>query len=900
MKPYGRVWRVLSLLGIFALSSILIQVPLIMPVDATQGTWVIENETVAIENTDLVHEGDIVIRGTGQLSLLNGSLTIVQLLSWQFQIQIEDSGVLFIEDSELRSKYPFKIECNGNSEINMTSSSCTNAKMNLNDDCLGSCTDSSLFGITANGRSQTSIDSCILRIVTSNDEASIVVNGSEIGSVGINDNSQVNITTSHIGPVVVESCKPVNLKDCAADALRGWGESKITVSGCSLGDYRYSDHVEATISNSSIGDLDATGTSPLTLNQIEIGSAILRGSANVTMIDCTVGTIEVYLYSAITLWNSTCGNFFSTEYADVKILGDSTAMSYLDDCIITQMSTAIIIWSNFDYLEISHSSTAQVNDSYAGYFSTWRYTTCIIDIWRCRFHELRSGSKVSMHDTSVEIWSNIGDDFTAISCDFGADVTFYGSSTGYFENCTMNPLRPQYESQVVIRNCTTRVAILDYANRLRSVDSVPAGDILYWNSDASNALANVQWNLTVYDSRLTGWDIAFRFEESYTVMNSTLQRVTVSAQCSVAMENSSIEHLVVTNGDTRVYQSELVTIEVQQSAQLILNESVCDVIRHYHDARSTHYNSTFDQFLSGTQAECHLFDCEISYLGHSGSSRIYLDNCTLTNLDSSEYAITELVDSEVKSRLGIHHFTVTSVFNSSIGLLSGYQTSQIGLSACTISDILLLESSVAFVSDSSIVSFHCIGTSVLTISGNLSDTITSIIENSAQIFREFHFAVEDQLGNPIQSATVEISDSLGNPIISGITNLEGHCNLSVVFEISGLGFLSTFSVVVRYSGFNITNGLLTTTPQPIVLVIDLSGPSYASNLDLVQTDESSDQDNYALTSQSLNRSNIIEFVIYSLCLVSLSLFKTPEGRRPSTRESSLAKLRLVKQEDVKK
>jgi hypothetical protein len=894
MKPYRRVWKILSLLSIVTLTSLMIHTPLIRQVDASQGTWVIDNQTVIIENDVLLHEGDIIIRGTGRLSLSNSSLTIIQLMSWQFQIYIEDSGVFVIDDSDLRSKYPFRIECESNTEVNMSFSSSSNALIGLNDNSRSYCTDTSLFGISTNEWAQITLVSCNVRSAVSNDRSTILFDNSDLGSIWVNDNSQTNISDSQSGPVVVESTETTFLKDSTADALRGWGESKIDVSGCTLGDYRYSDYVEASISNSSIGDLDATGASPLTLNQIVIGSAILRGSSDVTMNECSVESIEVYLYSTITLWNSTCGDFFATEYADVKILGESTATSNLGDCIISQMSTAIITWSNFDYLEIGHSSTAQVNDSYAGYFSTWRYTSCKIDIWRCEFYEFRvSGSEVSMHDTSVEIWSNIGSgsNLSAISCYFGLDLTFYDTSIGHLENCTMNRLRPQYESQVVIRNCTALVVLLDYANRIRTVDSVPAGDISYWTSELS--FPDVQWNLTVYDSKLIGWDIAFRFEEDYSVVNSTLNRVTVSAVCSVAIWNSTLNQLVVSNGDTEVVRSELTTVEVQQSAHLVLNESFCDEVRNHHSSTSEYYNSTFDRFYSYFSAECHLFDCVIRSIGPSGTSHVHLENCTMTNFDSFQYAISEVVNSTVTDRLAVHDFTITSIANSTIALLNGYHSSQIAVSSCTVNDIRILQSSEVIMSDSVLVYIRCIGTSSLSISGNLSDTISCVIENSAQVIRELMFVVEDHLDNPIQSATVEIYDPLGSPVVSGLTNSQGICYLTLVFDLGWFGFLSSFTVMASFGESNTTIGFTTTTLQPITMIIDLSGTYFASELELPKDSGFQDTRENEMVSQSIVGPKLFEIIIFTMSLISLSVFITHEYRGHSIIRSKIAKLQIA-------
>jgi hypothetical protein len=167
-----------------------------------------------------------------------------------------------------------------------------------------------------------------------------------------------------------------------------------------------------------------------------------------------------------------------------------------------------------------------------------------------------------------------------------------------------------------------------------------------------------------------------------------------------------------------------------------------------------------------------------------------------------------------------------------------------------------------------------------------------VIENSAQVTRELSFVIEDQLGNPLQSATVEIYDPLGSPVILGVTDSQGLCTLSLVFDLGWFGFLSSFSVTATYGGEDTTIGFMTTTTQPFTLVIDLSG-TYLALTDTIEQDLSHDDGTEDILegneNQALIEPDIIGFVIYSICLVSLSLLITPEDRRRFIQESSLTK-----------
>jgi hypothetical protein len=165
------------------------------------------------------------------------------------------------------------------------------------------------------------------------------------------------------------------------------------------------------------------------------------------------------------------------------------------------------------------------------------------------------------------------------------------------------------------------------------------------------------------------------------------------------------------------------------------------------------------------------------------------------------------------------------------------------------------------------------------------------------VTRELNFVIEDHIGNPLQSATVEIYDPLGSPITSGVTDSQGLCTLTLVFDLGWFSFLTGFSVMATYGGEDTTIGFMTTTVQPMTLVIDLSGTYWFQNVETNDILEGADD--CAMTNQSLIDFSITKFVIYSICLVSLSLLITPEEGRRFTQESHLIKRCLAIQTRVR-
>jgi hypothetical protein len=110
--------------------------------------------------------------------------------------------------------------------------------------------------------------------------------------------------------------------------------------------------------------------------------------------------------------------------------------------------------------------------------------------------------------------------------------------------------------------------------------------------------------------------------------------------------------------------------------------------------------------------------------------------------------------------------------------------------------------------------------------------------------------------------------------------------------------------MASFGGSNTTIGFTTITPQPIVITIDLSGTYFASELDLPQDsgthDTRVDENTNEMVGQLVVGPEVFEFIVYSICLISLCIIITHEYRGHAMRSSKLSKLRVAKQSRLQK
>ncbi|MFW9958690.1 MAG: hypothetical protein ACFFCT_11525 [Candidatus Odinarchaeota archaeon] len=795
----------------------------------SSGTWVIENEEVVFTNTTFTHEGNIIIRGTGKLLLKNSTMRLEQATSKQFSIRIEDSAQFVADQSYLESKYNFKIIAQDSGKLNVTDTLARRTCFDLVGLVQLQGNTSRVYSISAGGNSEVNIDSCRLEQLYSKEYSTLLVSNSNCSFLNYLDESLVSVTDSQVGIVLCDGNQLAYFNRSFIDSARLWSQCHVSIDRCTMHDLRYSDLAQASITKSSIGYLDVTGQLLLQLEDIVVDELILRGSPNVRLNDCDIGRIMAYQYSLVSIFNSSCDYLFATEFAKVRIQGSSVQSCNVTECIITQSAHANISWGYFYYLEIAHSTTAMVNDTYAYDFNNWAYTTCVLDIFRCRFHWFRTyaWTYANLVNTTVESWANIGEgtNFNATSCTFGSELTFYGATSARCVNCTITMLRPLHESQVTLDNCTAVVAVIDYRARLQKVQSLSPGYLTYWHSNESGSLVGVLWNLTAINTTITGWRLHLWYRDYCEVDNCTLEYLGTGQNEEVVVNNATIGEVDMRHQSRLVINDATITGGAQRDTSVgIYNNCSIGTMHLFHSSEASFNSCSIDVFYP---IETSSFLSNYSYFNFmniNGDVDVAFYNSEVYRIDG--WSIHNFYAENTNFTWGISFYSVHSAefYDCNIQGVSASTTSTFSAEGCYIARLTGYGSSTFSGRNNNIDQIFYYDSSNAYFYGNLSGISYFWVADSATIFRLFNVQVLDQSLSPISGALVTVRAPDNSTLLTLLTDSTGNCEFHLVFIGSNRSlFMSTYSILASYLGSNTVADFNTTSIVPILVLIDTAG-----------------------------------------------------------------------------
>jgi hypothetical protein len=793
------------------------------------GTWVIENEVVVFTDTTFTHEGNIIIRGTGQLQLRNTTMSLQQVTSLQFSIRIEDSARFVANESYLESKYNFNIIVQDFGVISVSNTKARRSCFDLSGLAQLHGTTNRFYSIAASGMSEVNITSCELERLYVEDDSVLEVTDCECSSLNYQDQSLVSIVDSDIGLALCDGQQLAYFNGSFIDSVRLWTQCQVSIDRCTMQDLRYSDFAQASITKSSIGYLDVTGQLLLKLEELVVDEIILRGSPNVSLDDCDVGQIMAYQYSSVSMFNSSCDYLFATEFAKVRIQGSPVQRCNVSECIITQSAQANISWGSFDYLEIAHSTTAMVNDTYAYSFYNWAYTTCVLDIYRCRFHWFRTyaWTFVNLVNTTVESWANIGEgtNFNATSCTFELELTFYGAARGRCVNCTIAMLRPLHESQVVLDNCTAAVYVIDYRARLQRVQSLSLGYLDDWHSNESGCFVGPLWNLTVTDTTIAGWHLHLWYRDYCEVDNCTLEYLSTGQNEEVVVNNTTIgevdiryqSRLVISNSvimggghkDTSMtiyHNCTIGTLHLFHSSEVMFNSSSIDTLYPIQTSSFLSNYSYFDFMNINGDVDAEFYNSEVYRIDGWSIHNLYAENTNFT------------------WGVGLYSVNSAEFYECYIQGVSGSTTSTFYAEGCYITRLSGYDNAIFSGQNNDIDQIYFYDYSNAYFYGNLSGISYFWVVESSTIYRMFNVLVLDQSLSPLNGALVTVRAPDNSTLVTLLTDSSGNCEFRFAFVNSNrTHFMSSYSILSSYLGSETVVVFNTTTIEPILVLIDVAG-----------------------------------------------------------------------------
>jgi hypothetical protein len=831
MKPYGRVWRVLSLLSIFALSSILIQAPLIMHVDATQGTWVIEDEEVTITNATFTHEGNIVIRGTGKLLLENATLILQQIASWQFSIRLQDSAMFSIYNGCLKTVYPYRVSVSDSAVVFAEELIAPFVALYSESTTTSLCLNTSFLEARVGATSEISFSMCQIESVVTAGNSRAEINGSDIGSVHCYDQSTTEIHDSTIGTAQCDGSSQVTLTSSTLGPTWCWFTSNLSAYGCDIATLQYYDSAVVSVFDSVVESLIGAGSAPIILDSLSIGDVTLTGLANATLIHCVSDNILCDWYSILRFINGSCSRIESLDWADISVIGAPTMICNITSFGAYADTISHISWAACDAIELGHRTRTWIEDSSSYTLFNWAYggnsslymSRCVID-WELRLAWDVHGTILNSTADNVLVYG--ASSIFASGCDFLAiqigaanilDVTH-----ALIQNCRIQALFPSGDANIRVESSNVSCGIRPGPGTSSTFDSLPVGPISYWNALDSGAIQGLMWNLTIIECNLD-WHALIRYNSIVTFDNCNLTRLACGETSTVVATDMNIDEVQVTNyAEVTLLNSTVSDVDCGLwSTSVFMNVLISDLFT-IGDSVASFYYCTIDTSLAGSVSKPYFEGCEIGWHRAGAGSSTTLRDCILGNFSSYDASINYCYNTTVFDRLDCYHVSILTLSECIISSLYVGNTAFTQFNNCSINSLTTTAYAEILCTESNIDDLQSSDSSVVTLSGNLTGIISYSITDTSSVIRQIEVLVSNSDGQRIDGALVEVYDTDDTRLVQSWTSSEGRVRFSIIFTTTYDSLMQTFRLNVSEGGRSYEGLFTIMSLVPIRVVLESS------------------------------------------------------------------------------
>ena len=852
---------------------------------ASSGTWIITDETVVLANMTFIHEGNIIIRGTGQLLLENATLKLQQLASWQFSIRLQDEAVMSLNNSRLKTIYPYRIALFGNAVIHAHDLEAPLIALNSESTMASTCMDSSFLEANTGGDSGISFDACqIERIVTTGD-ANVLLNNSVVSTLRCYGKSTVNVQESLVGAVHCDGNSVVTYVNSTFEDAWCWSYSTLSAKECEISRVQYYDDAIVSISDSTIKTLIAAGSNPVVLESLSIGEVRLTGYANASLIRCTLESAFCDGYSVLRFYNGSCNRIESVDWADVSVIGTPNMICNVTSFGAYADTSSHISWASFNTIVLGHRTKSWITDSSAYSIYNWGYGgISLFHMARCDIEwELRLAWGVQ----GTVVNSTIDNGLVYGETSLNASGSEYQSlmvglvGNASIHNCTIASLLPAGDARIHIAKSNVSWGIQPLSGTSSVFDSLPVGAIGHWNSLESGSIQGLLWNLTASESTMD-WHAILRYDSIVEFRNCTLTRIACDESCTVIASNMSIDELVVTrNSDVTVSNSTISDLDCGLwSTSTFMNLLISDLFT-IGEAGASFYNCTIAVSLAGGSSTPHFEGCEIGWHRAAGESSSTLTGCILGNFSSYDASVNSGYNSTVLNTLICSHGTILTLSECTINSVYAGDDATTYFYNCSIGNLIATAYSDLFCADSSLEILDCSDFSVLLLSGNLTGIVSFSITDSSSVTRQLEVLVTDNIGQHIEGALVEVYDSDSLLLAQSWTNSEGFAQLEIIFTVSYASLLQTLTLNVSDGGNFYEGQFAITDPLPILVKLGPAPPLAASvdsaHSSIEQSDEADSAVNHRHVSDeswrylSVLLSSIELIIILQSCAASLTI-----------------------------
>lgn len=455
------------------------------------------------------------------------------------------------------------------------------------------------------------------------------------------------------------------------------------------------------IEDSSLNDLSAYQNSSASVDNCTLSSVDAENYCNVKLIDSAVtGNLGMVFLDgsnlALTLpqghfdnWNLYSDNTVFTAYLNLT-LQDSNVTSWYVEAYNSKVSLSNSCLSYmyvYDNSTISATNTT-VTDIHCYAFSSTTLASCTLN-----YAETYDYSELSAADSvfsEVETYDNSSVSLTRAQVD---DLYVNGYSSALLSDSLVDS--------------SVSLSFVDGSNL--SLDSLPTGEVQYWNLYQNGTVTVAHLNLTMMDTDVRGWSEFDLYDNSvvsmsnsiieyvylydmsmFTIVNSMVDYAYIMADSSLSAVHSTIEEVQLNFvSDSSVSLSSLPTGLVD-FWNLYQNASVLRAYLNFTASHSWVLQWSFNTYDSATLS---LTLCSFDYAYAYDSSVFSTNNCTLNyfgaydrstatlyratvryGLYLYDHATLTLTDSALQSRLYVEFRADSDVSNLSppIGLVSSW------------------------------------------------------------------------------------------------------------------------------------------------------------------------------------------------------------------------------------
>jgi hypothetical protein len=807
---------------------ILTPMPFVVRADATSGTWVIEDEVVEVTDCTLVHEGIIVIRGAGRLVLVNSTLRLKQLTSWQFSIRLEDSGVLSLTNSQLAGVYPYRVTLRDNSSLVAHSSAAAFVAVRIESTAASTCTDSSFLQLVMGTSSNVTCAGCSIETASVGGGSWLKIERSQVDVMRCRQDSVTILENSTLNTATLDDTAMVHLAGSDVGEVWCWTSSSFLARDCSIERLQYYDAASITVEDSSMDSLVGAGLNPVTLDSLTIREVVLTGVAYASLIECVSDTILCDWYSTLRFINGSCEYIEALEWANVSILGAPSLL-----CNVTRYGAfadtcSHIAWARFHTIELGHRTRTWISDSSAYTIQSFAYegpspiymTRCVID-WELR---MSWGVVAEIQDSRADNVLVYGESsLNASGCEFLA-IMIGEVDDSILTNCTIGALYPAGKAIFSVVDSEVCFGIQPDPHTSSSFVGLPTGNVANWNSLDSGAIGGLVWNITIVDSLVT-WRTAIRYDAVVELRDSDFVHVACGESCIVTINNVTTDSMVVTNYcDVTMYGGAVADLDCGLwSTSVFENVSFTDIFTIDY-AEITFRNCTCSTSLAGGFSMPRFENCTVYEHRASGSSSSYIQGSTLDTLFSYDGSVNYCYDSEILSLLSCSHHSRLTISGCNISSLATGNSVFLQIEQSWIGDLLTQTSTLTECTDSTIVHLETRDYSQVLLSGNLTGLTSYSLTQYSTVVRQMVMIVTDGEGQALEGALIQVYDSINQMILEMLTQSDGSVGFEILFTASNSTLLQIFSFNVSLDG-RTTEGLFVITDNtPIRVTLESVPP----------------------------------------------------------------------------